>query len=201
MEAFSYLFRAFNMTWAIPIIAAVTTFGALGMMSTWVIGPCRGILATAEDGDLPPIFHKTNKEGMPISILITQAIIVTFLSLVFLLMPTVSSSYWALLALSSMLYMVMYILMFISAIILRYKHPHVPRAYKIPFGNIGMWVVATLGILGSGFGLFVGFLPPSQIDTGKLIILESFLVGGMLFFTILPLVIYRLRKPSWVKAK
>jgi putative glutamate/gamma-aminobutyrate antiporter len=199
MEAFRYLLTAFNMPWAVPIIAAVTTFGALGMMSTWVIGPCRGILATAEDGDFPPIFHKTNKEGMPVSILIAQALIVTALSLVFLLMPTVSSSYWALLVLSSMLYMIMYVLMFVSAIILRYKHPHVPRAFKIPYGKLGMWVVCGLGILGSSFGFFIGFLPPSQIDTGKLITLECILVGGVLFFTILPLVIYRLRKPSWAK--
>jgi len=199
MEAFRYLLTAFNMPWAVPIIAAVTTFGALGMMSTWVIGPCRGILATAEDGDFPPIFHKTNKEGMPVAILIAQALIVTVLSLVFLLMPTVSSSYWALLVLSSMLYMIMYVLMFVSAIILRYKHPHVPRAFKIPYGKLGMWVVCGLGILGSSFGFFIGFLPPSQIDTGKLITLECILVGGVLFFTILPLVIYRLRKPSWAK--
>ena len=199
MEAFRYLFTAFNMPWAVPIIAAVTTFGALGMMSTWVIGPCRGILATAEDGDFPPVFHKTNKQGMPVSILIAQAVIVTVLSLVFLLMPTVSSSYWALLALSSMLYMIMYVIMFAAAIVLRYKHPHVPRAYKIPYGNVGMWVVAGLGICGSVFGFFIGFLPPSQIDTGKLIILECVLVGGVLLFTLLPLAIYRYRKPSWVK--
>ncbi len=199
MEAFSYLFKAFKMPWAIPIIAAVTTFGALGMMSTWVIGPCRGLLATAEDGDLPPILHKANKQGMPISILIAQAVIVTILSLVFLFMPTVSSSYWVLLALSSMLYMIMYVMMFIAAIVLRYKHPNVPRAYKIPYGNIGMWVVSVLGIIGASFGFFVGFLPPSQIDTGKLIILECFLIGGVLVFTILPLAIYALRKPSWAK--
>lgn len=38
MEAFRYLFEAFNMPWAMPIIAAITTFGALGMMSTWIVG-------------------------------------------------------------------------------------------------------------------------------------------------------------------
>ena len=136
---------------------------------------------------------------MPVSILITQGLIVTVLSLVFLLMPSVNSSYWALVALSSMLYMLMYVLMFISAIVLRYKHPHTPRTYKIPYGNKGIWIVSLLGISGALFGFFIGFLPPSQIDTGAKLVLECFLGGGILIFCGLPFLIYALRKPSWKK--
>lgn len=199
MEAFRYLFNAFNMPWAMPIIAAITTFGALGMMSTWIVGPSRGLYATAEHGDLPPIFHKANRNGMPTNILITQAIIVTALSLIFLLMPSVNSSYWALVALASLLYMLMYILMFVAALVLRYKHPHVPRLYKVPYGNLGMWVICLLGICGSAFGVGISFFPPSQIDTGSLIILEVFLIGATLIFCIAPLLIFASRKPHWHK--
>jgi amino acid transporter len=199
MEAFSYLFKAFNMTWAIPLIAAVMTFGALGMMSTWIVGPSRGLYASAEDGDLPPFFQKVNSKNMPVSILITQAVIVTVLSLVFLFMPSVNSSYWVLVALSSMLYMIMYFMMFIAAICLRYKYPHVQRTYKIPFGNVGIWVISLLGIIGSTFAFFIGFLPPSQIDTGEILPFESFMIGATLFFCILPLLLYRARKPEWRK--
>ncbi len=197
MEAFRYLFEAFQMPWAMPIIAAITTFGALGMMSTWIIGPSRGLYATAEHGDLPPIFHKANKHNMPTHILITQAIIVSILSLIFLFMPSVNSSYWALVALASLLYMLMYILMFITGIVLRYKHPHTPRVYKIPYGNVGMWIVSILGIFGSGFGVIVSFFPPSQIDTGSLIVLEVFLIGATAIFCIAPLLIFAARKPHW----
>lgn len=199
MEAFSYLFKAFDMPWALPVIAAVTTFGALGMMSTWIVGPSRGLFATAEHGDLPPIFHKTNRAGMPVNILITQALIVTVLSLVFLLMPSVNSSYWALMALASLLYMLMYILMFVAAIRLRYNHPGVMRLYKIPFGNVGMWVVSVIGIIGSGFGVVISFFPPSQIDTGSFVILESFLIGATIVFCALPFLIFAARKPHWLK--
>lgn len=197
MEAFSYLFRTFGMNWAIPVVAAVMTFGALGMMSTWVVGPSRGLLASALDGDLPPLFQKVNAKGMPVPILITQALIVTALCLVFLFMPSVNSSYWILVALASILYMIMYILMFVAAIILRYTHPDTPRHYKIPFGNVGMWAVCLLGILGSGFGLIVGFFPPAQLDTGSLWTFEAFLIGGTLLFCILPFLILALRKPHW----
>ncbi|MBX7065756.1 MAG: APC family permease [Parachlamydiales bacterium] len=195
MEAFRYLFAAFQMPWAMPIIAAITAFGALGMMSTWIVGPSRGLYATAEHGDLPPIFHKANAHGMPTNILITQALIVTVLSLVFLFMPSVNSSYWALVALASLLYMIMYVLMFISAIVLRKKAPHVPRLYKVP----ALWLFSILGIIGAGFGFFISFFPPSQIDTGSLIILESFLIGATIIFCAAPFLIFASRKPHWHK--
>ncbi len=197
MEAFSVLFNAFKMPWAVPIIAAVTFIGALGMMSTWIVGPSRGLLATAEHGDLPPMFQKANSNGMPVNIMISQAVIVTILSFVFLFMPSVNSSYWALVALASILYQVMYILLFISAITLRHRHPKLERPYKIPFGDAGIWTVGILGMIGSLFGLYFGFFPPSQFSIGKLFIFESFLIGSSLLFCILPLVIFGLRKPSW----
>lgn len=199
MEAFRYLFNAFHMPWAVPLIAAITTFGALGMMSTWIVGPSRGLYATIEHGHLPPLFHRANEQNMPTNILITQAIIVTILSLIFLFMPSVNSSYWALVALASLLYMVMYVLMFITGIVMRYKHPNIARPYKIPFGNAGMWTAALLGIIGSSFGAIISFFPPSQIDTGSLIVLEIFLIGATLLFCAAPFLIFYLRKPHWLK--
>lgn len=199
MDAFAYLFDVLQMQWATPVIAAIMTFGALGMMSTWIIGPSRGLLATAEHGDLPPIFQKTNRLGMPVGILITQGIIVTLLSMVFLFMPSVNSSYWILVALASILYMVMYILMFIAALRLRRQHKIASDAYQVPGGKTGLWIVCSMGIFGSGAGFVLGFLPPSQLDTGSLIRFESFLVGGTLLFCLLPLWIYAQRKPSWHK--
>jgi amino acid transporter len=199
MEAFSLLFKSFNMPWATPLIAFVTFLGALGMMSTWIVGPSRGLLATAQHGDLPPFFHKTNKKGMPTNILIVQALIVSVLSLVFLFMPSVNSSYWALVALAAILYLLMYLLLFISALTLRHKCPETKRPYKIPFGDAGIWTVSILGMIGSLFGLYFGFFPPSQFAVGKLLIYETFLIGGVLFFCLLPLLIYGLKKPSWRK--
>lgn len=197
MEAFSYLFNALNMSWAIPLIAAVMAFGAMGMMSTWMVGPSRSLFATALDGDLPPYFQKSNAQGMPVGILIVQGLIVTALSLVFLFMPSVNTSYWILFALAAELYMLMYLLLFIAGVRLRYTHPHVNRAYKIPGGRLGMWLVAGIGFLGTLFAIVVGLFPPSQIDTGKLFIYELVLIGGTLLFCIPPFIIYAARHPNW----
>jgi amino acid transporter len=197
LEAFRYLFDEIGMPWAVPLLAAIVTFGALGMMSTWIIGPSRGLFATAEHGDLPPIFQRTNEHGMPIAILIAQALIVTALSSVFLFMPSVNSSYWILVALSSMFYMIMYILMFLAAIRLRKRTHSQPNAYQVPGGTKGLWAICAMGICGAGFGFVIGFFPPSQLDTGSVYQLETFLIGGTLLFCGLPFLIYAMRKPHW----
>lgn len=197
MEAFRSLLDAFHLSFLMPLIGAVISFGALGMLSTWIVGPSRGLYATAMHGDLPPLFHKSNTKGMPTSILIAQGLIVTALCLVFFLMPTINSSYWIFLVLASLLYQLMYVLMFISAIVLRYKFPKVNRGYKVPFGNAGMWVVSIFGIIGSLFGFVFCFIPPSQFETGDFAIFESLLIGSTIFFCIIPFIIYAARKPSW----
>lgn len=194
MEAFQALFNAFGIPWATPLIAALMTFGALGMMSSWIVGPSRGLLASAQDGDLPRLFRRENRHGMPTAILVIQAGIVTFLSLIFLLMPSVNSSYWILLALASILYQIMYLLLFIAAIRLRYKRAHTDRPYQVPGGTKGMWVISLLGLIGSSFALLISFVPPSQIETGGLLVYESLLIGGALLFCLLPFGIYAWEK-------
>lgn len=194
MEAFTYLFKAFRISWAVPVIAAIMTFGALGMLSTWIVGPSRSLFASALDGDLPKFMRKTNSQGMPVAIMLVQGAVVSLLTLVFLFMPTVSSSYWILLALAASLYMVMYILLFIAAIRLRYKQPGVFRHYRVPGGMAGMWITAGLGILSSLFAILISFFPPSQIETGSLFLYEVILVGGLALFCGIPFLIYEFRE-------
>jgi glutamate:GABA antiporter len=197
IEAFGHFFRAYNISWAIPIVAGFMVIGAFGMVSTWVIGPTKGVLATARHGELPPLLQKVNKKNMPVTLLIIQAIIVSFLSLIFIYMPTVSASYWMLFSLTAQLYLIMYILMFIAGIVLRYKHPKVKRDFKIPFKNIGMWFVGLVGIFGSLFALICGFFPPPQFIKENILFYEIFIFGGIFIFCLIPLIIHSIKKPSW----
>lgn len=199
MEAFTSLFESFGMSWAVPVIAAVMTLGAMGMMNTWIVGPSRGLHATALHGDFPPLLQKVNKNGMPISILILQAIIVSIISFVFLYMPSVSTSYWILLAMANELYMIMYILLFISAIRLRYTKPDVERSYRVPGGLLGMWFISLIGTASALFSMIIALLPPTQLQTGNMLLYETILIGGSVIFCIIPIWIYRIRKPEWKK--
>ena len=197
MEAISYFMNAYHLGWAVPILSICIAIGALGGMSTWAAGPSKGLLAAAQSGEFPPILHKVNKNDMPIAMLVMQGIIVSCLSLIFLLMPDVSASFWMLLVLSSQLYILMYLLMFIAAIVLRYKKPNVKRAYRIPGGNAGMWIVSGIGILASFVAMIVGFFPPDQLNTGSVFFYEFFLIAGIIVMSAIPFIILLFKKPSW----
>ncbi len=163
IEAFHRFFMAYNIAWILPIMAGLLIIGAIAEVNAWIIGPVKGLYATSTHGNLPPLFQKLNKKGVPVNLLLFQAIIVTLSAFVFLNMPTVSASFWILTALSAQSYLVMYILMFVSGIKLRYSKPNVPRAYRVPYKLPGMWVTAGLGILSSAFAIFMrSFLRPSS---------------------------------------
>ncbi len=197
IEAIYSFFARFGMESFIPVIAILIAFGALGTVSTWAAGPCRGLLAAAEKGDFPPFMQKVNRVEMPVTLMIMQGIIATLLSSAFIFMPTVSSSFWMLTVLAAETYIVMYILMFISAIVLRYTRKNVPRHYRIPFGNVGMWVVSLMGIFGCLFTLFIGFIPPATIESTKFISFELIIGIGLFIFCAFPLIIFQLR-PLWM---
>lgn len=199
MQAFVAFVDAYHLNWLIPLMAFLIVIGALASLSTWIIGPSRGLLAAAQSGDLPPICRKLNKHDMPVSLLIIQAVIVTLLSFMFILMPTVNSAYWILSVMVAQVYLVMYLLMFSAAIKLRYKRPNVIRAYRIPGGKVGMWIVAGIGMISSIFALLIGFFPPAQFPTGNVFFYVSFLVIGMALFCFAPSIILLFKKPSWEK--
>lgn len=197
MEAFKLLLDKFGIKWLIPLIAVLITLGSIGELCAWIIGPTKGLLTTAKHGSIPPFFQRVNKRNVPVNLLIVQAFIVTVLSFIFLLMPTISSSFWILTALCVILYLIMYLLVYAAAIWLRYSKPDVVRAYTIPGGLLGMWIVGGIGFLGSLFTLVVGFFPPSQLKTGSIYFYEGFLIAGTLVMCAVPLMIDRFKKPSW----
>ena len=198
MEAFSVFFSFYNLEWVFPIVAVLLIIGAIAEVNAWIIGPVKSLYATSLHGNLPPLFQKLNPRGMPTNLLLFQAIIVSFSSLVILELPTLSASFWILSALSAQSYLIMYILMFISAIKLRYTKPFVPRTYKVPYQVRGMWILSSMGIIGCTFAIVLAFIPPAQLTVGNIFFYESFLIGGLIIMAIIPLIIHAKRKPSWV---
>ncbi len=89
--------------------------------------------------------------------------------------------------------------MFISGLVLRYKKPDVKRSFKIPGKrNSGMWIAALFGVIGSIFAIITGFLPPNDLKTSnEVFFFEAFQIGGVVLFTIIPVIIHKIRRPSW----
>ena len=201
MEALNVFLNNYDIGWVLPILGVLLVIGAIAEVNSWIIGPVKALYTTSIHGNLPPFFQHTNSKGVPVNLLLFQAIIVTISSLVFLMMPSLSSSYWILSALSTQIYLVMYVLMFMAAIRLRYTKPHVPRAYRIPHPHKGIWIVACFGILSSILAIILVFVPPAQINVGSLVFYESFLGIGLVAMSLIPVIIYSFKKPEWAIIK
>lgn len=194
---FDNYFRYLHMSWASPVIAVALMFGVLAGVLTWVAGPSKGIYAVGKAGYLPPFFQKTNRAGVQRNILLVQGGIVTLLALLFVVMPSVQSFYQILSQLTVLLYLIMYMLMFSAAIVLRYKLRDTPRPFRLGKGNGLMWLLGVLGFCGALLAFVLSFIPPSQIQTGSNAVWYAVLIVGCIVVVAAPFVIYALRKPSW----
>ena len=194
---FDNYFRHFHISWAGPIIAAALMFGVLASVLTWVAGPSKGIFTVGKAGYLPPFFQKTNSHGVQRNILLVQGGIVTLLSLLFVVMPSVQAFYQILSQLTILLYLIMYMLMFAAAIVLRYKMKSAPRPFRLGKGNALMWILGVMGFGGSLLAFVLSFVPPGQIATGSSTVWYSVLICGCAVMITIPFIIYAKRKPSW----
>ena len=91
----------------------------------------------------------------------------------------------------------MYLQMFSSAIVLRYKMKNVVRPFRIGKGNGLLWLVAGIGFCGALLAFILSFIPPGQIATGSHTVWFSVLVIGCIVVVVAPFIIYASRKPSW----
>ncbi len=194
---FDRYFDYLHLSWAKPVIAVCLMLGVLAGVLTWVAGPSRGIFDVGKAGYLPPFFQRTNKAGVQRNILLVQGCIVTCLALLFVVMPSVQSFYQILSQLTVLLYLIMYMLMFSAAIVLRYKLKDTPRPFRLGKGNGLMWFLASLGFCGAMLAFVLSFVPPSQIATGSKTVWYAVLIIGCLVVVTTPFVIYAMRKPSW----
>jgi amino acid transporter len=200
MQTYETIFNWFGFSWMMPIIAILIAIGSIGKITTWVLGPVRGLGRAAREGLLPPILQKHNKAGVPVSMLILQAVFVSIWGVIFVLLPGgVNSAFWMLLALTTTVYIVMYVLMYLAAIKLRYSQPHVKRAFNVPGGKAGMWIISGWGIASMIIIFVLALLPPTQasVESISLIAFEALMIVGTIGVVMVPQLIYWKRKQSW----
>ncbi len=166
MTEFQYLLNYFHLSWCLPLMAVLIILGGIGSMINWMISPAMGILQATEDHYLPHYLSKKNQHGVAHRILILQAIIVSIASGAFWLMPGVNASYWLLTDLSTELYVGMYTLMFLAALVLYFKTGKISKLLKNIGGKWMLFLLCALGLMGCIITLIVGFIPPDNIKTG-----------------------------------
>src|SRR6476619_7041269 len=156
MQAFDAFFAYFNLQALVPIVAIALVCASAGGMLTWLAGPSKGLLLIAQkQGYMPPFFQRENENGIPVNILVVQGGITTVIALLYALIPSVSSAYWILSVMTTQVYLIVYLLMFVAARRLRKTQPEVERGYRAPW----LGLLCVVGFLASAAAIVIGFVP------------------------------------------
>ncbi|MET4705976.1 amino acid permease [Frigoribacterium sp. UYMn621] len=197
IQATSAMVNAVGAPWLTIPIAIMLVIGVVAQLSTYLVGPAKAIGVSAAQGNLPPVWREHNHVGSPVAVLVIQAVISSIFALLFVLIPSVNTVYWILTALTTQGLIVMYVLMFASAIKLRYSQPGTPRPYRIPGGKTGMWIVGGIALLSLGFAFIVGLFPPNTTNTPVWLYFPLMLAASLLFTVGAPFIIWKFKKPTW----
>ncbi|MFB7025300.1 MULTISPECIES: APC family permease [unclassified Streptomyces] len=195
MQAFNAFFSYFHVGWMTPIAAVMLISASLGGMLTWLAGPSKGLLEISRsEGYLPPFLQKLNKYGIQQNILVTQGVVTSVIALLYALIPNVSSVYWIFSTITTQVYLIVYLLMFVAAMRLRKTQPDHPRGYRAP----ALGLLCSVGLLASLAALAIGFVPPSQFGGSSVWSYVLVIGGGLVVLGLLiPALFLKFRKPDW----
>ncbi|MBS0848686.1 glutamate:gamma-aminobutyrate antiporter [Citrobacter sp. JGM124] len=154
--------------WAVRIIAALLLLGVLAEIASWIVGPSRGMYVAAQKGILPKAFSKVNKNGVPVTLVISQLLITT----VALIILTNTGgggnmSFLIALALTVVIYLCSYFMLFLGYMHLVCKQPEKKRVFNIPGGKGTKLAIASAGLIVSILAFVVSFFPPSSLPGGS----------------------------------
>ncbi|OQR60949.1 amino acid:proton antiporter [Streptomyces maremycinicus] len=195
MQAFDSFFAYFHIGWMTPIAAVMLISASLAGMLTWLAGPSKGLLEISRsEGYLPPFLQRLNRFGVQQNILVTQGVVTTVIALGYAFIPNVSSVYWIFSTITTQVYLIVYLLMFVAAMRLRKNQPDHPRGYRVPALN----VLCTVGLLASAAAMVIGFVPPSQFGGGSVWSYVLIIGCGLgILGLLIPWAFLRFRKPDW----
>ncbi|MCB4356587.1 amino acid permease [Levilactobacillus brevis] len=168
--------------------------GVLGEISSWVVGPNAGMFEAAKAGYLPPRFSKANKYGIETNVMVLQGVIVSIVGALLTFGAggnKASLSFQTAMSLTVALYTLMYMLMFISYLVLQFKYVDLHRDFVAAKSR---WLRITYGILGfilSAFGFVVTFFPPADLSVASKHTYLMLLVSAFVVMLVLPFILYR----------
>jgi glutamate:GABA antiporter len=191
MQAVQFFFGKLGISSLLKPFGILVIIGVLCGLASWSIGPAEGMRRVAADGHLNPWWGRTNRRGAPTSVLILQATLGSVLALAMVFVNNINTYYWMLTALVAQTFLVMYFLMYISVIRLRWTKPDAPRPFKIPGGKTGLFIVTGLGIVGAIFTFFLGFIPANHLSTSGTIAYVAVMAVGMIAIVGTPFLLHR----------
>lgn len=169
-QAFKLLLLHFDphLTWLLDFFILMIVFGVIGGISSWVVGPSRGMQVAAEYGMLPHQLRKKNKHDVPVNIIIIQTILVIMWDAVLTFLGGKSNiSFLIATSLGTLIYLLCYLLMYGAYFMLIFKHRNLPRTYTVPGGMVGKIILWISGISTSIFAFVVTFTPSAVLPAAQ----------------------------------
>lgn len=151
---------------------------------------------SARKGAYPPKFNfwKTNQFDVSKSVILTQSVIISIFALFYLLIPGVNQAFLMLVNSTTVIYCIVYVIMGIAVLRLRYTHAKLNRPFRIGKkenkSNLGVWAIVI--VLFAAIGFSVGL----TMKAGTWINLIAVTAISVILFVV-PLCIEKIKKPSW----
>jgi amino acid transporter len=141
------------------VIIVLLLFTFIGNMVTWSIGSNHSMSATGLDKTAPGVFGHVNRRFQtPDYAFVLMGVIASVVTVVnYTLFANNESVFWTIFALSSIVFLFPYLLMFPALLVLRSKQPDVPRPYTVPWGTFGAWLWTILCETGIVFTIVLFF--------------------------------------------
>ena len=182
-------------SWLVILLGLMMSFGIIAQISSWVVSPTEGLQFVATKGLLPEKYTKTNKNSVPVPLLILQGIIVTIWAAVLTFTSGSNGgnmSYQIALTLTGSIYIVGYLLFFLAYFVLIFKHNGLKRMYQVPGKKIGKFLIAGSGLLMTIGGFITAFLVPSTIHASQAKLYLLIFTSCLIVTVALPFIFYDL---------
>ena len=145
--------------WLYDALMIVLLFTFIGNMVTWSIGANHSMGATGLDKKAPGVFgHVNQRFRTPDYAFVLFGVVATGITVInYSLFASKESVFWTIFALSSIIFLLPYVVMFPALLVLRAKQPDTPRPYRVPGGTAGAWLWVILCEAGVVFAIVAFF--------------------------------------------
>lgn len=193
LDTLVVLFQEMHLSNFTVLILLLVLMGNIGSIAAWMLGSTRGMYIACKKNNISNFLQKVNRHEAPVGVLIFEAILFTMVSMVFLIFPQVTDSFWLLLDLASQVTLIYYIILFIAAIRLRYL-PTFSNGFIIPGGNGVLWIIMLVGAITSLLALCAGFIPPENLGKKEVFLFHLVISVGLIMTLTIPILLL-IKKP------
>lgn len=162
-QTYKILGACFGCPWIYVAFVWVGLGASMASLVTNMAGPSFMLGQAGRSGFLPKILQNSNKHGMPSRLMYLQMAFMTIVAFLCFLIPNIEGFVILITQAITILYMMYYVLMFVSFLKLRHDQPNRPRLFRVPGGTVGAWLVAGVGLIACFFGIVLAIIPPAQV--------------------------------------